>query len=126
MKFEFGNTIVLGILALMAFATVIFGFARINSDESKELTFAEERQKVVESAQLWHVRPVGKGGGGMSFDSLDFARLGFNTPPHSLQFKGSEGIYSINERQLTYFLQSSIDLKTNEEAIDTIRFDTLP
>ena len=126
MNLDIRNSVVLGLIALGAFSKVMFGFAKIESGEAKQISFAEEKQQLVEIAQLWHIRPEGKNGGGMSFENIDFSKIGIGTESGMLQFEGKKGAYAIEERRPSYFLLSSRELNGGTSTIDTIRFDTLP
>ncbi len=126
MNIDNRNSVLLALISLIAFTTVLFGFARIDTGEASEQTFAEEKQELVETAQLWYIRPVAKGGGGMSFDNLDFQRLSYSDYPRSLGCEGRRGHYRIANRQSNYFVLSSIALAGSAVKFDTIRFDTLP
>lgn len=126
MNLDMRNSVALGLIALTAFSTVMFGFAKIETGDAKQISFAEEKQKIVESAQLWHLRPEGKNGGGMSFESFDFSKVGLASEDGMLRFDGNEGVYAIEGRQQSYFLLSSKAKSRGTSTIDTIRFDTLP
>ncbi len=120
------NSIILSIIAASAFATVLFGFARIDAGDGRTQTLAEEKQQLVESAQLWYVRPVVKGGGGMTFDSLDFSRLGCHHPNGSLHYESKLALYWIEDRQSSSFLLGSRMFSGEIDGLDTIRFDSQP
>jgi len=90
------------------------------------LTFAEEKQQLVETAQLWYIRPAGSGGGNMAFDSLDFYRTGQSGAPGCVDWNGVKGRYAISSRHASYFVLSSQPVSGSGSEIDTIRFDTLP
>lgn len=120
------NSAVLGFVALCAFATVFFGFARIDSSEVGAVDFSEERQSLVQQSQFWFIRPERAGGGGMSFENLDFHRLGYASEPSNLEYNGTSGRYNISVRKPNYFILNSGNKEANGLEIDTVYFDTMP
>lgn len=119
------ESIVLGIMAAIAFATVLFGSSGLFDSANKaKASLTEERQFVIESAQLWYCRPEVRGGGNAAFDSVDFFRLGFTDQPGNFDWNGKAASYRILSRTTTQFVLETI-ATTGTSDVDTIEFDTL-
>ncbi len=77
-KTKFEN-IALLFLALLALSTAILGYSglldRLTRDRYEDLKY--EAHRIIDLAQLWYNRPQFYGGGGKSFEGLDFKDLGY-------------------------------------------------
>jgi hypothetical protein len=120
--------ITLGFIALVCLGTVVFGYLKIDrgSEAAKRDAFQEEYYKVVESAQIWYIRPVSAGGGGMSFETLDFGKLTGRLSPESLVWTSDLATYSILHRSFDRFVIEATPAFSGRSRIDTLHFDSLP
>ena len=62
----------------------------------------------------------------MSFENLDFLKLGHGIEESNLEYTGKSGHYSILDRKPNYYVLSSKETENNVQLIDTIYFDSLP
>jgi len=86
----------------------------------------EELHRVTDAAQIWFVRPTIRGGGGDSFENVDFQRIGLTTEPEALEYQGRTGNYTILERSRERFILQMKDRRGQVIALDTLAFDTYP
>jgi len=86
----------------------------------------EELHRVADAAQVWFVRPVIRGGGGDSFELVDFQQIGLAKTLGALEWEGSNANYKILDRNREQFILQVNDPTGQTIAIDTLGFDTYP
>ena len=116
------------LLAFGGFALILAVFfeSGLLSRRSTRDMQREELHRVVDAAQIWFVRPAKQGGGGDSYDSLDFKRIGLAAEAGALEWKGEFGEYRILDRSRQSFALEMTDLQGRRLTIDTLQFDSYP
>jgi hypothetical protein len=96
-KLNLRHRLLLIFFGLLALYSALAGYSGLQARLTASPTAKAEARfaEIVEKAQYYYHRPAHLQGGGMSFEGLDFARLGFDTPSGTLEWRAPEGTFRL-------------------------------